>query len=89
MKECTIDHVKMQEIYKCIGKNVKRIRTEKGVTQLALSLAIGHSAVGTISLCELCIQEKHFNIEHLMKIAEVLDVDICEFFKKYSEEKNI
>jgi len=89
MKECTINHVKMQEIYRCIGKNVKRIRTEKGVTQLALSLAIGHSAVGTISLCELGIQKKHFNIEHLMKIAEVLDVDICEFFEECSNEENI
>ena len=64
-----------------IGQNVKRIRTSKNISQLALSLAIGHKAVGTISMAELCINKKHFNIEHLVKIADVLEVDICEFFK--------
>jgi len=81
MKECTINDAKMAELYKKIGQNVKRIRKEKGVTQLALALAIGHKAVGTVSMAELCIKNKHFNIEHLYKIAEVLEVDVCEFLK--------
>ena len=82
MKECTINDEKMNDIYKQIGLNVKRIRKEKNVTQLELSLAIGHKAVGTISMAELCINNKHFNIEHLTKISDVLEVDICEFLKK-------
>lgn len=81
MKDCSITNDKMEEIYKKIGQNVKRIRTSKNISQLALSLAIGHKAVGTISMAELCINKKHFNIEHLVKIANVLEVDICEFFK--------
>lgn len=81
MKECTITDDKMKEIYKQIGQNVARIRKEKGMSQLALSLAIGHKAVGTISMAELCTNNKHFNIEHLVKIADVLEVDIYEFFK--------
>lgn len=71
----------MSDIYKTIGLNVKRIRQEKNISQLTLALAIGHKAVGTISTAELCINNKHFNIEHLVKIADVLEVDICEFFK--------
>ncbi len=82
MQELTIDKEKMLEIYKQIGKNVKRIRQEKGLSQLELALAIGHKAVGTISVAELCLRNRHFNVEHLTKIAEVLEVDICEFFKK-------
>jgi len=81
MKQCTITDKKMLDIYKNIGQNVKRIRTEKGISQLALSLAIGHKAVGTISMAEICLNNKHFNIEHLMKIADVLEVDVCEFLK--------
>lgn len=81
MRDCSITDDKMQEIYKRIGSNVKRIRNEKGISQLSLSLAIGHKAVGTISTAELCTNNKHFNIEHLVKIADVLEVDICEFFK--------
>jgi len=80
MKDCTIDNEKMHKIYEQIGLNVKRIRTSKGISQLSLSMAMGHKAVGTVSMAELCIQNKHFNIEHLVKIAEILDVDVCEFF---------
>lgn len=82
MKETTITDEKMLEIYKKIGQNVRDIRTEKGVSQLALAMAIGHKAVGTVSMAEICLNNKHFNIEHLYKIAEVLEVDVCEFFKR-------
>lgn len=81
LKNCEITSNDMKDIYKKIGKNVKKIREEKGISQLKLSLAIGHKAVGTISNAELCIQNKHFNIEHLIKIANVLDVPIDKFFE--------
>ncbi len=81
MKESSINKSTMIEIYKQIGFNVKKIRKSKKVSQLALSLAIGHKAVGTISMAELCINNKHFNIEHLVKIADVLEVDVCDFFE--------
>jgi putative transcriptional regulator len=68
-------------IYKTIGKNVKKIREEKGISQLNLAMAIGHKSVGVVSNCELCLQNKHFNIEHLIKIADVLDVNIKDFFE--------
>ena len=71
----------IQEIYKTIGKNVKRIREQKGISQLQLAMAIGHKAVGVISNCELCLQNKHFNIEQLIKIADVLGVNIKDFFE--------
>lgn len=80
-KETSISDDKMNEIYKIIGQNVARIRKEKGMSQLALSLAIGHKAVGTISMSELCIKNKHFNIEHLVKIADVLGVSVNDFFE--------
>lgn len=81
MKNSTITDEKMLEIYKDIGAKVKEIRNQKGVSQLALAMAIGHKAVGTVSMAEICLNKKHFNIEHLYKIAEVLEVDVCEFFK--------
>lgn len=81
MKQTSITDKKMLGIYKKIGQRVKEIRTEKGVSQLALAMAIGHKAVGTVSMGELCLNNKHFNIEHLFKIAEVLEVNVCEFLK--------
>ena len=79
-QETSITDDNMNDIHKQIGQNVARIRKEKGMSQLALSLAIGHKAVGTISMSELCINNKHFNIKHLVRIADVLEVDVCEFF---------
>lgn len=81
MKNCTIDNSQMSAIYKQIGQNVKSVRKAKNISQLNLALAIGHKAVGTVSMAELGINNKHFNIEHLVKIADVLEVDVCEFFK--------
>ena len=72
---------KWKRFIKKIGQNVARIRKEKGLSQLALALAIGHKAVGTISMSEICINNKHFNIEHLVKIADVLEVNVCEFLR--------
>jgi len=67
-------------LHKVVGFNVMRIRKEKGMTQLELALSIGLKSVGLISVAELYHNKKHFNIEHLYKISNVLDVNICDFF---------
>jgi transcriptional regulator with XRE-family HTH domain len=75
------DSHNIDAVYKRIGSNVARIRKEKGLSQLDLALSIGLKAVGMISVAEIYHNKKHFNIEHLIKISQVLEVDICEFFK--------
>jgi transcriptional regulator with XRE-family HTH domain len=71
-----------QELYKKIGQNVKRIRKQKNISQLKLAHALGHKSVTIVSLAEICHKDKyHFNIEHLSKIAYILDVEISEFFQ--------
>lgn len=74
----------IEKTYIKIGENVKRIRMEKGFSQLKLAQAIGHKSLSIVSLAEIYYNKQHFNIEHLMKIAYVLEVDICEFFPKKS-----
>ena len=81
LKDTDITQEDMKAIYLKIAQNVKKIRQLKNVSQLQLSLAIGHKAVGTVSMCELGINNKHFNIEHLYKIADVLEVDVRDFFE--------
>lgn len=65
--------------YRTIGINVMRLRKEKGMTQLDLALAIGLKSVGLISVAEIYHNKKHFNLEHLYKIANILDVKIADF----------
>jgi transcriptional regulator with XRE-family HTH domain len=76
-----VDNFNLNEFHKRIGNNVKRIRQEKGISQLALSQAIGHKSVSVISYAEIYHKNYHFNLEHLGKISFVLDIDISEFFK--------
>jgi transcriptional regulator with XRE-family HTH domain len=76
------------ELYRYIGQNVARIRKAKKMTQLDLALAIGLKSVGLVSVAEIYHNKKHFNIEHLYKIAAVLEVDIGEFFKLPTASSN-
>ena len=71
----------IQDLYVKIGKNVKYYRESKGLTQLQLSQAIGHKSVTIVSRAEICYKGQHFNIEHLSKIAYVLEIDLCVFFQ--------
>jgi len=68
----------IEKLHIKIGKNVKKAREEKGLTQLQLSQAIGHKSVTIISRAEICYRGQHFNIEHLCKIAFVLEIDMCQ-----------
>lgn len=67
--------------YKIIGLNVKKARELRGLTQLELSLAIGHKSVSVVSCAEIYHKRQHFNIEHLLKIAQALEVNIQNFFE--------
>jgi transcriptional regulator with XRE-family HTH domain len=75
----------IDEIYKKIGKNVKKIRKEKNISQLELSLKLGFKSVSLVSHAENYLYKRHFNIEHLCKIAFILNTDINCFFKGVQE----
>ncbi|MDD2839060.1 MAG: helix-turn-helix transcriptional regulator [Sulfuricurvum sp.] len=78
---CVADDEEVQEFIKRIAANVKRIRLEKGVTQLALALMIGQKSAAFYANAENSAKDRRFNLEHLYKIAKALDVDVTEFFK--------
>ncbi|MDK9693673.1 MAG: helix-turn-helix domain-containing protein [Sulfurimonas sp.] len=79
MKDITVNDI--DELHRRIGANVMRVRKEKGLTQLDLALSIGLKSVGLISVAEIYHNKKHFNIEHLYRIATILNVEITDFFK--------
>lgn len=75
-----IDKEELDQFYLKIGERVKKIRKEQGLTQLELAHKIGHSSVALIAKAENLSYGKHFNLEHLYRIAKVLNIDIKEFF---------
>jgi len=82
MKVIDFENENLENFYKLISKNVIRIRKEKNISQLRLANAIGHQNATFLGKAELLAEHKHFNLEHLYKISEVLEIDILEFFKK-------
>ena len=76
-----IEDSKIDDFYKLIGSNVKKIRNKRGISQLQLSQALGHKSVGLVSQSELYLKKQHFNIKHWYQFAYILDVPITTFFE--------
>lgn len=74
----------IEELYQCIGKNVAKYRKEKKMSQLDLSLSMGYKSVSVVSSGEVFYKGKHFNLEQLHKIAQILDIDICSLLEDNS-----
>ncbi|XPV67775.1 MAG: helix-turn-helix domain-containing protein [Halarcobacter sp.] len=77
-----LNNLSEDELHILIGKNVARLRKEAELSQLALSFEMGNKSPSLISSAELYTNKRHFNITQLHKIAQILDVDICEFFRE-------
>lgn len=75
-----MDDIEIAEKHKMIGHNVAVYRKRKGLSQLELSLSLGHKSVSIVASAERFYKGKHFNIEHLLKISDILGVPISAFF---------
>ena len=69
-------------LHKVIGAHVKQLREEQRLSQLEVALAIGIKSVAFYSNCENSKNDKHFNIEHIYKICNILNISLSDFFKK-------
>lgn len=76
-----MDDIDIENMHIRIGKNVAKYRKLKGMSQLDLSLSLGHKSVSIVASGERFYKKKHFNIEHLLKIAHILDIDISQLFE--------
>ena len=76
-----MDNITTEEFYKQIGTNVAKYRKEAGLSQLDLSLAMGYKSISIVSSAEINYKGKHFNLEHLLKISQILNIDICKLIK--------
>ena len=74
-----IDKNNNKYIYVIVGKNIKRIRKEKGLTQVQLADLIQYSE-GTIANIENDSYQT-FSLEFLYVLSKKLNIPIEEFFK--------
>lgn len=71
----------IEKVYKRIVSNIKRIRLAKNISQESIALAMGFTTATFYTNAESLKRGKHFNLEHLIKIAHYLDVDIKDLFR--------
>ena len=65
-----------EEFYKFVSKNVKKYRQEKDESQLEFSQNVGFNSVSFYCDCENNKNGKHFNLLHVVRIADYLDIDV-------------
>lgn len=81
MNTIDVNDDNLHTFYSKISQNIIRIRKSKKISQLDLSTSIGHTSATFFGKAELLAENKHFNLEHLYKIAIALNVDIKDFFE--------
>lgn len=68
------------KFYQKVSQNIKRIRKEKNKPQLDLVLEMGLKSTSFYSKCENNKDNHRFNLEHIYKISQILNIDIKDFF---------
>ena len=71
-------------VYKLVGHNLKRIRREKGLSIVKLAMMC-HYSEGFIRNIESPNYIQTFSLGTLWNFAQVLDIDIKEFFIEQEE----
>ena len=64
-----------------VSKNIEVLREAKKITKLDMSRSLGFMYPDHYSRMELRSNGKHFNLKHIYKIAQILDVPISEIIK--------
>ena len=82
-----ISNEESEEFFKTISYNVKRIRNEKGLSQLEVALSIGQKSSGFYANTENYSHGKHFNLLHLLKLSKLFNISIEEFFKPIEKKE--
>lgn len=76
-----ISQEEIELFHRFIGRRVKHLRQQQGLSQMQLALAMRFNSVSSIAKAEIGVENKHFNLEHLYKIAKILELDLCDFFQ--------
>ena len=75
-----IDEQTLNILMKQIVENIKVYRKEQNMTQLDLAHAMGHKSVGLVSFVEAGMNNRKYNLEHILTIAKILNVPVSNLF---------
>ncbi len=70
------DYEDVESFYAQVSKNVKEARKNRNISQLEFAMNVGFNSVSFYCDCENNKNGKHFNLIHLVRISQFLDIDI-------------
>ncbi len=70
------DYEDIESFYAQVSKNVKEARKSSNISQLEFAINVGFNSVSFYCDCENNKNGKHFNLIHLVRISQFLDIDI-------------
>jgi len=66
----------IESFYERVGNNVAKYRKEAKLSQLKMAMLMGLNSVSLVASAETYKKSgKHFNLEHIYKISQLLKVD--------------
>jgi len=74
----------VENFYKQVSKNIKFFRKKTKKSQLSFSADVGFNSVSFYCDCENNKNGKHFNLIHVVRISQYLNIDINELIKSSS-----
>jgi len=77
-----ISNNEIDTFYATVSHNVKKKRIAMELSQLDLSLKLGIKSVAFYSNCENLRYGKHFNLEHIYKLAKALNIKMCDLLEE-------
>lgn len=77
--ECSDEETK--QFYQKIGRKVQQLRKKAGLSQLEISYLIGFKSTSLVAGAEAGYGDIRFSLEHLYKIAKVLNISVRDFFE--------
>ena len=84
MKEFSdVTREEIEREYRVISKNVKKYRLIRNMTQEEIALSMGLTTATFYTNAENSKKNKHFNLEHIIRISKALDINICLLFEHH------
>ncbi len=72
----------IEDFYEKVGNNVAKYRKGKGLSQLKMAMLMGLNSVSVVASSERYKKSgKHFNLEHIYKISQILEIDYNKLLK--------
>lgn len=72
------EHSDVKAYYDALTNHIKRLRKERGISQLKMANILGHNSTSFIARIELRQNNANYNLSHLILLAKEWNLEVCD-----------